>query len=217
MKTNQVLVRQMGNYAVKQRTSDSMFNATELLKQWNEANGMKKEIGDYFDNKASKEFIQVIIERENLNKGNSPYLKIRGRQNGGTWMHPLLFIDFAMWINPEFKYDVLKFVYDELIKYRNDAGDAYRDMSKAVSKIVDKSITAVAIPEIARAVNYVIFNKHETQIRNTADEAKMKELFELEKDICKLIDFGFIANLDELKAYLRKQWNFRWRPKCLSA
>ena len=40
------------------------------------------------------------------------YLKTRGKYNGGTWMHPMLFIDFAMWINPSFKYDVLKFVYD---------------------------------------------------------------------------------------------------------
>ena len=129
MKTNQNLIRKMGDFDIYQRTSDGMFNATELLKQWNKQNGMKKEIKDYFDNKAAKEFIQVIIDRENLNKGNSPYLKTRGRENGGTWMHPLLFIDFAMWINPAFKYDVLKFVYDELIKYRNDAGDAYRDIS----------------------------------------------------------------------------------------
>lgn len=34
-------------------------------------------------------------------------------------MHPLLFIDFAMWLNPAFKVKVLKFVYDELIKFRN--------------------------------------------------------------------------------------------------
>ncbi|MBC7407182.1 MAG: KilA-N domain-containing protein [Arcicella sp.] len=30
--------------------------------------------------------------------------------NAGTWMHPILFIDFAMWINPKFKVKVLKFV-----------------------------------------------------------------------------------------------------------
>lgn len=38
-------------------------------------------------------------------------------------MHPMLFIDFAMWINPEFKYDVIKFVHDEMIRYRNEAGE----------------------------------------------------------------------------------------------
>lgn len=216
MKTNQVLIRKMGNYTVKQRTCDSMFNATELLKQWNESTGMQKKIDHFFENNSSHEFIETIEKRENLNTRNSVYLKIRGK-NGGTWMHPLLFIDFAMWINPSFKYDVLKFVYDELIKHRNDAGDAYRDMSKAISKIVDKSLLVFAIPEIARALNYVIFNSHEPQIRNKADEIKMKELLELEKDVCKLIDFGFIGSMDNLKSYLRKQWYLRWQPACLTA
>lgn len=35
MKTNQVLERKMGESKVYQRTCDGMFNATILLKQWN--------------------------------------------------------------------------------------------------------------------------------------------------------------------------------------
>lgn len=36
MITNQVMKRPMGKFLVEQRTKDSMFNATNLLKQWNE-------------------------------------------------------------------------------------------------------------------------------------------------------------------------------------
>lgn len=36
MKTNQVMTRQMGNFEILQRTKDGMFNATLLLKQWND-------------------------------------------------------------------------------------------------------------------------------------------------------------------------------------
>lgn len=50
MITNQVMKRPMGNFLVEQRTKDSMFNATNLLKQWNEASGEKKEITKFFDN-----------------------------------------------------------------------------------------------------------------------------------------------------------------------
>lgn len=31
-----------------------------------------------------------------------------------------------MWINPKFEVKVIKFAFDELIKYRNDAGDNYK-------------------------------------------------------------------------------------------
>ena len=205
MKTSVVLTRKMGDFDVLQRTSDGMFNATELLKQWNKSKGMKKEIGDYFDNNSSKEFINTIIQKENLNKGNSPYLTTRGK-NGGTWMHPLLFIDFAMWINPSFKYDVLKFVYDQLIKYRNDAGDAYNEMASA------------AIRNVAKAINYVVYGNHEKGMRNkVGEEAQTRELYEVERDISKLITNGFITNYDQLMNYLRKEWNKKWQPKMLQA
>lgn len=72
---------------------------------------------------------------KSTNAENQIVIKKKGRMtfNGKTpdnvWMHPFLFIDFAMWLNPTFKYDVIKFVYDELINYRNEAGDAYREMA----------------------------------------------------------------------------------------
>jgi len=61
------------------------------------------------------------------------YLKSRGK-NGGTWMHPILFIDFAMWINPKFKVKVLKFLHDKLIKHRIDTGDKNFNPQTVVSK-----------------------------------------------------------------------------------
>lgn len=79
MITNQVMKRPMGNFLVEQRTKDSMFNATNLLKQWNEASGEKKEITKFFDNDNTKEFISALMEEEKLNTQNSAYLKARGK------------------------------------------------------------------------------------------------------------------------------------------
>ena len=57
MKTNQIMIRPMGEFKVIQRTKDAFFNATDLLKQWNQLKGMKKEVNDYFDLSSTKEFI----------------------------------------------------------------------------------------------------------------------------------------------------------------
>ena len=116
MKTNQVLTRKMSDFDVLQRTSDGMFNATVLLNQWNKHSGLQKQMVHYTDNLTTNEFINALLSEENLKERNSVLIQTRGK-TGGTWMHPLLFIDFAMWLNPSFKVKVLKFVYDELIKY----------------------------------------------------------------------------------------------------
>lgn len=222
MKTNQILTRKMGDFNVNQRTSDEMFNATELLKQWNEsinAVGRKgKRIDDFLKIDSTQDFLSALKE-EILNTEDSRHLdlyKSSKGKNGGTWMHPILFIKFAMWINPRFEVKVIKFVYDELIKNRHDAGDNYKLLTIAVSKIVTKPFLPMAIQNIAKAINYVVFNKHESGIRNTqASEESLKQLSNLELKLSELINDGFIKDYDQTMNFLRKQWNNNHQPKLL--
>ena len=197
MKTNQIMIRPMGEVMVIQRTKDAFFNATDLLKQWNQLKGMKKEVNDYFDLSSTKEFIYTLMERENYDTGNYPYHKSRANKgdNAGTWMHPLLFIDFAMWINPSFKYDVLKFVYDEMIKFRNLAGDAYPTMCKAVSSILPDDIFKQKVRDLAKSLNIIVYGKHESE---------MRELYELESQIAQWINLGLVTNYGQLKNALQR-------------
>lgn len=129
-------------------------------------------------------------------------------------MSPLLFIDFAMWINPSFKVKVLKFVYDEMIKYRNEAGDAYNKLGSAVSKIVRKDFMPQAMQKVGEALNWIVFNEHERNIRNQyGEEKKQRELYELERKVADLINEGFIKNYDQMITYLKNIY----RHKYLSA
>lgn len=41
-------------------------------------------------------------------------------------------------LNVEFKYEVIKFVYDQLIQCRIEAGDTYREMAAEIAKISKK-------------------------------------------------------------------------------
>lgn len=233
MKTNQILTRKMGDFEVLQRTSDGYFDANVLLSQWN-TSGLRvtkrrQQMSEFTDSPKTKEFIDTILKRESHERksvnGDLQIVKeVKGRmtKKGKTkdqvWMHPFLFLDFAMWINTEFKYDVIKFVYDQLIEYRNEAGNAYKEMSSSVAKLVDKSFMPVAIQNVAKAINHIVFGVHESEIRNKqADETKMKELFELEKDVAKSINRGLIKTYESLMGYLRDVWREKWQPKCLTA
>lgn len=216
MKTNQIMTRTMGLFTVEQRTKDSMFNATALLKQWNETSGEKKEITKFFENENVKEFISALMEEENLHTQNFAYVKSRASRglNSGTWMHPILFVKFAMWLNPRFEVQVIKFVYDQMIAYRNEAGDAYRELASAVAKVVSPNFMKAAMKQIAEGLNWCIFNQHETAIRNQhGDESKMRRLFELERKVASLIEDGFINSQKDIMTYLRRQWRKFNQPK----
>lgn len=197
----------MGDFKVTQRTKDGFFNATELLKQWNCASGMKKEVTKFLDLDSTSELVKIIMEREDLHTQDSTYVKSRASRgdNAGTWMHPVLFVDFAMWINPSFKYDVIKFVYDEMIKFRNLAGDAYPSMCRAVRTILPEDVFREKIKDLARSLNIIVYGKHESEMRNkVADERKLRELYDLEANIARWIELGFIKDYKGLKGALTK-------------
>lgn len=209
------MIRKMGEFSVKQRTKDGFFNATELLKQWNRVSGMKKEVTKFLDLGSTSELVKIIMEREDLHTQDSTYVKSRASRgdNAGTWMHPVLFIDFAMWINPSFKYDVIKFVYDDMIRYRNLAGDSYKELASAISKIVPKTFIPKAMQKVGEALNWIIFDSHEPLLRNKhGNESKQRELWQLEKKVADLINEGFILDYDILISYLRKQYQKRNMP-----
>ena len=126
MKTNQIMIRENDGFI--QRTDDGYFNATKLLDSWNKKDGVQvKQLARYKENKATKDFIKQL-EKESIEK---PVKTTRGK-NGGSWMHPKLFIDFAMWLSIEFKSIVIDYVLDGLVKSRHDAGDYYNEMTATI-------------------------------------------------------------------------------------
>lgn len=207
MKTNQVMIRPMGDFKVSQRTKDGFFNATELMRQWNEKSGMKKEVTKFLELQSTSELVKVIMERENLHTQDSTYVKSRASRgdNAGTWMHPILFVDFAMWINPKFKYDVIKFVYDEMIKFRNLAGDAYPTMCRAVCSILPGDLFQRKIKDLAKSLNIIVYGRHESEMRNkVGDESKIRELYELEMQVAQWINIGLVTNYEQLRSALQR-------------
>lgn len=210
MKTNVVMIRKMGVFDVSQRTCDGMFNATELLKQWNSVSGMQKEVSKFFELNQTKEFLQILESEENLNTQNLAYLKTRGKY-GGTWMHPYLFIDFAMWINPKFKLDVIRFVYDQLIQFRHSAGDNYKGLTGAIQRFKD-----VNYPQLAKGLNYIVFGKHADNLRQNATEEELKQLTELQKQFAFAVDMGYIKSFDELINEMRRIWHKKYQHNHLN-
>lgn len=196
----------MGQFGVEQRTLDGFFNATSLLRQWDEYSGQQKKMSHYTDNTSTQEFLTALIKEENFKDRKSVLLQTRGK-NGGTWMHPLVFLDFAMWLNPTFKVKVLKFVADQMLFYRNEAGEAYKRLSSAVAKIVKPEKMKESMSQIAEGLNWCIFNKHKTAIRNEyGTEENQRRLFELERLVATLIEDGFIKNHKDVMEYLHRQW-----------
>jgi hypothetical protein len=65
---------------------------------------------------------------------------------------------------------------------------------------------------IAKAINHIVFNKHESMLRNKGSEESLKELHMLEEKVSALINEGFIKDYDSLLRYLRQLWINKYNP-----
>ena len=73
-----------------------------------------------------------------LNKDVMSYsvkLKRGGRgHSDSTWVHPMLFLKYMMFLSPSFEYRALKMVQDNLIQLRNETGDARKTLAAVITK-----------------------------------------------------------------------------------
>lgn len=198
MKTAVIMQRDLNGLAVRQNSKSNMFNANDLLRAYNlTTSGKQKTIDTFLSNKKTKEYAAVIaadISVDESTTQESGELKSmvlqthEGRVNGGTWMHPYLFIDFAMWLSPEFKLTCVKWIYDRLIVVRNDAGDSFKEVASALRDL-DLVRPHYYINE-THLLNRLVFGTPEGGQRNIATEQQLALMDTLQKADVRLIREG---------------------------
>ena len=136
MKTSVVMHRELLGMTVRQDSKTEMFNANDMHKIGNEhrkTNGMtEKQLASYFDLDSTTELLNAICLEDNLKLDDVKHSK-RGK-NGGTWVHPVLFVDMAMWYSPKLKAKIIKWVIDGLLSARNESGESFKEMNKHLTK-----------------------------------------------------------------------------------
>ena len=131
MKTQVIMERELLGQIVRQQSKSEFLSATDLVSAgniWRGLNSLKPfNMTHWLGGKGTLEFIKELEYKY----GKVVKKSGKGR-NACTWLHPLLFIDMALAVNPKLKIEVYEWLFDALLKYRNDSGDSYRLMCGAL-------------------------------------------------------------------------------------
>jgi KilA-N domain len=190
MNTTQIMKRDFNGNPISQRTSDKFFNATEMLALYNSNSETQKVIPEFWSNKNTQEFIKelendIILNIDKslcFNNKNISWESTRGR-GGCTWMHPYLFMKFCCWLSPKFELQIIKWVYDNLIDFRVDAGGYYKDMCSALIEYHERNqipTDPYLYAREATLLNTLVFNNPKAKQRNDASETELKLMNELQ-------------------------------------
>jgi len=136
MKTTVIMERELMGVMVRQESSSLMFSANDFHAVANlhrEEQGLTtKQMGSYFILDSTTELMDAMCIDENLKIEDLKKTK-RGKY-GGTWLHPILFLDMAMWYSPRLRHKVLAWVIDGLIDSRCESGDSYKEAMSALTR-----------------------------------------------------------------------------------
>ena len=118
MDINKYLISLMGNQIkLIERSKDGYIDAISYLRQWNDLGiGAKKDMCDYFKSTQTRKFIEKLMIEYDLYTPKMVYEKSQETCGDNVgWMHPILFIDFVMWVDSDIKMAILKFLQNKII------------------------------------------------------------------------------------------------------
>jgi hypothetical protein len=228
MKTNIVLSssdRELFGTTIRQETKTGFLNLSDLRESYTQArvkNGWAdKNITEILERESPTIF--YLLERQGIitvdittfmekvkNEGFAKYMKSIGaykttgaRETKTVWVNPYIFVMIAMELNPLFKANVIGWLTDQLIINRIEAGNFCKALNVSIGKF---SPDGTQYMTLAKALNFIVFGKHEVGIRNTGTKEQLKELASIEEKMAFAIDMGYISSFDMLLEELRKMF-----------
>lgn len=178
-------------------SEDGYFNLNDMVSFF-----PNKELRHWLENSSTKEFVKVVERmlnpelEQDLNIRDSGSLNFqpairskRGRHGGGTYAHKYVAMEFAMWLSPEFKLEVMK-AYESGVE-RKETWDIQRVMAANGYKFLVESVKENIVPEFeannknpyyayteeADLLNLVVFGKRAVEAgKNQRDTASNLEL-----------------------------------------
>lgn len=204
MKTKVIMQRPFNGKVIRQDSKTNFLNLNDLLEcHLAEVPDSPKRIDKYMALDQTVEFAETIreaqLEAANQNTPKTGELVLpliepvtvvetkRGKY-GGTWVHPYLFLDFAMWLSPRFKLWAMTIIEDKLIELRNEAGDRFKDMGAALKRA--DAVSPRDYMREANLMNRLVFGSATSGQRNSANISQLNLLNKLQKYNAHLIDRG---------------------------
>jgi hypothetical protein len=217
MITNNILSssdRELFGVTIKQETKNNFLSVTDLQSAYNIARWQHgwsdRRVNDLLVNKPMQERLFYVLENQGFiktslngfielldNQGITKTLKQLGvwkttgaRGTNQVMCNPYIWVLLAMEMNPMIYAKVIVWLTDSLIFNRIEAGDEYKPMNTAITKIINKPDYS----KYAILINKKVFGIHQLGMRNLASAKELRKIADIEKFITQSIDFNFLKN-----------------------
>lgn len=207
MKTNQNLTVQFLHGDLRIESKTGMGDVADLFhigNQYRMEEGKSSiDFRTWRNNPRTIEFAELVEKKT----GNPAFVAGKGRK-GRTKAQLLMLLDAATYLSPTFKLEVYEhFIDGRLLEWRNDSGDAFKNMNAALviasSDLMGHSPGVENYKELARSIRLKILGKGHPGW-NAATATQLKTRTQIENNLTKFLEMGFIKNWKHLIRVVRE-------------
>jgi len=226
MKTNQVMKssdRIVFGITVRQETKNGFMSITDLQQAYEKARWQygwnDRRINDILQYEPVQLKVYHLLNERNLIKTGIPAFTELVNNQGivdvlkglGVWKttgrganrnvvcDPYIWTLLAMELNPMLYAKVIIWLTDSLIFDRMDAGDKFKPMNGAISRLLPKP----DYPSYAREINMRVFGEHITGMRNLASAKELRLISEIENTVTKAIEHEWVKTEEDILKLIR--------------
>jgi len=149
-----------------------MVNATQM------ANIFGKEVTFFLRNDDTNSFINSCLKTE-----NSQYINVKsredlvqGKQKSGTWMHRILSLKFAAWLNPDFELWVYATIDRILFDYYKRLEESLQLSAKREKQIAELEAKLNDLPEF-QTLERLKFEERQEKNKRAKENRNQLEMF----------------------------------------
>lgn len=138
---------------------------------------------------------------ENSDEVSSPLIINKRGRYGGTWVHPLIALRFAAWLDPDLEVEIYKqFMLNKITERRDESAQGFNSLRRAYYDKTDGSAPMHHYIQFSNAMQ----KKLNCTNWDTADTETLERRTKLENQLATLLDSGIINTYNDVMNTIEK-------------
>lgn len=218
-KQNNVIIKRINDWLeCYQNKDDGFYNATQLLRDYNEHYPENpKLMKDFLRNKNTQNYIGSVLSDVESPMDNSPdgynelihFKKGRNTRYGRTYdtyyFAPMLFSKFGTWLSSDLERDIHKVLWNNVLEYRKDVTKLMPDLKEAIKDFKCEGNIYIKVQSMLQCA---VFGKYQPS-QKPLDKANENELFrykQLQNEIITLVKYHIINDYEDLRTHIQSYY-----------
>lgn len=211
MKTEVIMVRFIEDREVRQKSKSELFSANDLLRIIN-----RKRVEDELPTVSFHQYMQIHSTKEFINELSIQQNKtvdelIYANKKNGTWVHPYIFLDIALWAYPKLKVKVYEWIHDSLLQYRNKSGDSFKEMNIALDAAFNIGGRYWIYAQVANKIADYCKVGFEDDRWNTATQEQLQLRDAIQNAVITVCESGFVPADSDIEKFIETIYRNEYR------